>query len=412
MSTDTATTPTSPSVTTAAKVSVPVLLVLALLSAIAPFATDLYLPAFPEMVIDLSTTATLVQLTLTAFLLGITLGQLVFGSLSDRFGRMTPLIAGSLLCVAASVVAVFAPTVAVLIVARFVQGLGAAAGMVIGRAIISDVSSGKAAARAFSLMMIVGGVAPVIAPLVGGFLVSPLGWRGILAVVLGLSVLMLASIFVVLKESFPREARAQRRAQIQSGNSPCTELLSRKYIGYTATFGFAFAVMMAYISASPFVYQDMMGMTALQYGLCFGVNALGLVITSAISAHLAATRSVRALLTGGIAALTASTVVFVLIASSGAPAIWLALPLFTAVASLGFVLGNCTSLALAAAPRSAGLGSAFLGALQFGLAAIVSPLVSLGGTMTAMPLAIVMIICAVIASVSLLVARRADKVLS
>ena len=154
------------------------LITLALLSAVAPFATDLYLPAFPAMVTDLHTSPTAVQLTLTAFLLGLASGQLVFGPLSDRFGRVKPLVIGAAVCVLASLAAVLAPSIEVLVAARFAQGLTGAAGMVIGRAIISDLATGRAAARAFSLMMIVAGVAPIVAPLAGGFLVEPLGWRG------------------------------------------------------------------------------------------------------------------------------------------------------------------------------------------------------------------------------------------
>ncbi len=157
--TDSVHTPAASLPSRSSSITTPLLLVLGLLSAVAPFATDLYLPAFPQMATELATSATTVQLTLTAFLVGVTAGQLVFGPLSDRFGRVPPLVAGAVLCVIASAVAVFAPNVAVLVAARLFQGLGGAAGMVIGRAVISDLSTGKAAARAFSLMMIVGGVA-------------------------------------------------------------------------------------------------------------------------------------------------------------------------------------------------------------------------------------------------------------
>ena len=188
------------------------LVVLALLSAVAPVATDLYLPAFPEMTAELQASATAVQLTLTAFLLGLTFGQLMFGPLSDRLGRRRPLIVGALLCVVASVVAATAPNIGILIAARFAQGFTGAAGMVIGRAVISDLTGGKTAGRAFSLMMIVGGVAPVIAPFAGGLLVDSLGWRGILWVVCAIAVAMLISIVAVVRESHPRSApsRAER----------------------------------------------------------------------------------------------------------------------------------------------------------------------------------------------------------
>ncbi len=384
-----------------AAITAALLAVLGLLSAIAPFATDLYLPAFPQMAEELGTGATTVQLTLTAFLLGVTAGQLVFGPLSDRFGRVPPLLAGAVLMVAGGVATVLAPSVGVLVLARLAQGLGGAAGMVIGRAIIADLATGKAAARAFSLMMIVGGVAPVIAPVVGGFLVEPLGWRGILGIVLGLSVVMLVAVVAVVRESYPAERRLADRAERIASGSPLRALRSREFLGYAAAFAFAFAVMMAYISASPFLYQDMMGLGATGYGLAFGVNALALVVVSALSAKAAQSRDVRLLLVLGVLLVLASTLVLGLMVVLGLPAGWLALPLFTAVGSMGLVFGNATALALdAVPPAAAGAASAVLGALQFGLAALVSPLVSIGGA-TAVPLAAVMVTCAVIAAFAL-----------
>ncbi len=257
------------------------LVTLALLSAVAPFATDLYLPAFPTMVADLDTSATAIQLTLTAFLLGLAFGQLIFGPLSDRFGRVRPLLVGAAVCVLASAATVFAPTVEVLIGARFLQGVAGAAGMVIGRAIISDLAAGKAAARAFSLMMIVGGVAPVIAPLAGGFLVAPIGWRGALAVILALSTLMLLAVLSIVRETHTERRRAELRSSRIALGSPLRDLTSRTYLGHAAAFCLAFATMMAYISASPFIYQTMMGLSADEYGAMFGVNALALLSTSA-----------------------------------------------------------------------------------------------------------------------------------
>ncbi|KTR08949.1 MFS transporter [Curtobacterium luteum] len=396
----------SPS-TTRQGITAALLLVLGLLSAVAPFATDLYLPAFPRMTTDLGASATAVQLTLTAFLVGVTAGQLVFGPLSDRFGRVPPLVAGAALCVLASVAAVFAPTIGVLIVARLLQGLGGAAGMVISRAVISDLATGKAAARAFSLMMIVGGVAPVVAPLLGGLLTGPIGWRGLLSIVLGLAVVMLVAVLAVVRETHVRERRDALRAERQGSGAGLRTLRSRAFLANTAVFGFAFAVMMAYISASPFLYQDMIGFGTVGYGLAFGLNALALMGVSILSAKLTATRSVAGVLGLGILLVLASTVAFAVLVSVEAPAVWLAVPLFTAVGSLGLVLGNATALALGAVPAAAGSASAVLGALQFGLAALVSPLVSIGGSTTAVPLAVVMLVAAVIALVALLVGRSA-----
>lgn len=390
---------------TAPRITVALLVTLALLSAVAPFATDLYLPAFPRMVDDLQTSPTNVQLTLTAFLVGLAAGQLIFGPLSDRFGRVKPLVIGATICVAASVVAVLAPTIEVLIAARLAQGLTGAAGMVIGRAIISDLATGREAARAFSLMMIVGGVAPIAAPLAGGFLVEPLGWRGALAIILALVVAMLVAALVVIRETHTKERRARLQDEKISAGSPLRDLTSRTYVGNLLAFGFAFAVMMAYISASPFVYQTMMGLSSAQYGAMFGVNALGLLSMSALSARLTARREPRSIARIGLVAILVASLAVLALAVTQTPAGWLALPLFVAVSAMGLIFGNTTALALSAAPRAAGSASAALGATQFLLAAAVSPLVSLGGEHSAVPLGLVMASAALVAYLGFAVAR-------
>ena len=390
----------------APRITASLLVTLALLSAVAPFATDLYLPAFPEMVDDLHTSPTTVQLTLTTFLIGLALGQLIFGPLSDRYGRVRPLLIGAVVCVGASVVATLAPSIEVLIAARLAQGLTGAAGMVIGRAIISDLATGRAAARAFSLMMIVGGVAPIVAPLAGGFLVGPLGWRGALAVILALVVLMLITALIVIRETHTEERRTALRAEKGTAGSPLRQLLGRRYIGNVVAFGFAFAVLMAYISASPFVYQTMMGLSAAQYGAVFGVNAFGLLLVSALSARLSARTEPHVLAAAGLAIVTAASVVVLALAYTDLPAGWLALPLFAADVGMGLIFGTATALALSAAPRAAGSASAVLGATQFLLAAAVSPLVSVAGEHTAGPLGIVMVCCSVIACAGLALARN------
>ena len=382
------------------------LLVLALLSAVAPFATDLYLSAFPTMTADLGTTATSVQLTLTAFLTGIALGQLVFGPLSDRFGRMTPLAVGSLLCLAASAATALAPTVEALVAARFAQGITGAAGMVIGRAIISDLAVGAAAARAFSLMMLVGGIAPVVAPVLGSVLVDPLGWRGVLWVVFAIVAAMFVGVVAVVRETHTVERRAKVRADRVGSPSALRALGSRVYLGNALAFAFAFATMMAYISASPFVYQVMIGFNEVQYGIAFGTNAIGLAAVSAVSARLVAAHSVRRLAGTGLALCLAAVIAIVVIVASGAPVWLLVFPLWVAVASLGLVFGNATALALGGVAGVAGSASAVLGALQFGLGALVSPLVGIGGEHTAAPLAAVMLVAVSIACVAFLLGRE------
>lgn len=394
----------APSVHESPSITPALLVTLALLSAVAPFATDLYLPAFPTMVSQLHTTASGVQLTLTAFLLGLAFGQLIFGPLSDRFGRVRPLMVGAVVCVLASVATVLAPTVEILVGARLVQGFAGAAGMVIGRAIISDLASGTAAARAFSLMMIVGGVAPVIAPLAGGLLVGPIGWRGALAVILGLSVAMFVAVLVVVRETHTEHRRAEMRAQKRTAGSPLTSLRTRAYLGNTAAFAFAFVALMAYISASPFIYQTMMGLSAGQYGAMFGLNAAALLVVSALSARLASRYDVHRLAAVGLGVVFTSSVAVLTLAVAGVAAGWLALPLLTTVAGMGLILGNTTALALGAVPRAAGTASAVLGASQFLLAAIVSPLVSIAGEDTAVPVGITLACASAVACLALLAA--------
>lgn len=382
------------------------LLIIALLSAIAPLATDLYLPAFPAMIDDLGTTAVGVQLSLTAFLLGSALGQLVFGPLSDRYGRVTPLIIGVIVCVVASAGAALAPTLAVLVAARLVQGLSAASGMVIGRAIITDVAEGPAAARAFSLSMLVVGVAPVVAPLAGGILAPALGWRGLLWVVTAIAALLLIGVIAIVRESHTPERRAHSAAARSNGVSPSAALRSRGFVANVLAMAFAFAVLMSFIAASPFVFQTILGLNTAEYGLLFGLHAIVLVAVSAMSARLSATVGPQRLLRIGVIVLLAASAGLTAIVLAGVPAVWFIAPLLIGVGSIGLILGNATALALDAARQAAGLGSAVLGALQFGLGAIVSPIVSAGGEHTAVPLALTMAACAAIATVACLLSPK------
>ena len=299
-----------------------------------------------------------------------------------------------------------APTVEALVGARFAQGFTGAAGMVIGRAVIADLATGKSAARAFSLMMIVGGAAPVVAPLAGRFLVGPIGWRGALAVILALTTVMLATVLLVVRETHTEHRRAEMRSARAELGSPTRDLTSRVFVGHVVAFCGAFATMMAYISASPFIYQSMMGLSPGEYGVMFGVNALALLSMSALSARLTERYEVRRVASAGLAAIFVATVVLLVLAASGAPAGWLALPLLVTVGSMGLIFGNTTALALGAAPRAAGTASAVLGATQFGLAATVTPLVSIGGEGTAIPAAIVMVCASSLAVIGFVKARR------
>ncbi|GAA1947722.1 multidrug effflux MFS transporter [Nocardioides panacihumi] len=375
-------------VRTSAEVGWPLLLVLASLAAVAPVATDLYLPGFPQLRDDLGVSASAVQLTLTAFLAGLAAGQLVMGPLSDRYGRRRPLIASAAVCVAAGVVCALAPNLGVLVAARLVQGFAGAGGMVIGRAVIADLVTGRVAAKAFTLMLTVGGVAPVLAPFVGGLLADAVGWRGMLWTVAGLCAAMLVGVVVVLRETRPPEARTATRTSYAAGLRVVVG--TRGYWPPVAVLALSFAMMMAYIAASPFVYQDVVGLSAVGYGVAFGVNAVGLIsagwVTSRLVDRIDPARLVRACMSVQLAA----TLTFVLLAASGAPTWLLPAPILVAVATNGGVMGNSAALAMSQVREVAGTGSAVLGCTQFTLGALVSPLVGLGGEDSAVVPAVVM----------------------
>ena len=379
----------------------PLLLVLALLSATGPFATDLYLPSFPVMTQELGASATGVQLTLTAFLLGMAAGQLVFGPLSDRHGRFRPLVLGSAGFVLASVVCALAPSLAVLVGGRLVQGLCASAGVVIARAMVADLTTGATSARTFSLLMTIGGVAPVVAPTVGGLLADSLGWRGVLWVLAGLALVMFLCVVAVLSESQPLSSRSSGPLLAGLGSV----VSKRKFLGYAVLFASTFGVLMSYISASPFVYQNLMGLSASVYGIAFGVNAMGLVGAGFISARLARRIPPRKTVTVAVSVLLAMSLAVLALSVGGAPPLLLAVPIFFAASSVGFIMGNTTSLALAEVGLAAGSGSAVLGGGQFFAGALVSPLTGLAGKESAVPLAIIMTLSAAVA-VAALVATR------
>lgn len=381
--------------------------VLALLTAIAPLATDMYLPAFPRMAVELGTSATAVQLSLTTFMVGLALGQLVIGPLSDQRGRRGLLIAGSAVCAAAGLACALAPSIGFLVVARFLQGFSGAAGVVLSRAVVSDRARGNAAAKLFGLMMLIQGVAPVLAPLLGGTLVNAVGWRGVFGILAGLSAVMLVGVLVLVPETLPRERRTGGglAATVRDAR---TVLTNRRYLGWTGALVLGFAAMFAYISASPFVLQNVLGLSVGAYSVAFAANALGLGLVAGLGTKLVERFGPRRLLVTGVVAVAVLSVLLlvdvVLLDLPRWPTLVL---LFLTVSSLGLVFGNATTLATDEVAHAAGTGSAVMGALQFGLGALVSPLVGLRGEEDAVPMAVVMVVLAIGAVLSTWSALRA-----
>ena len=273
---------------------------LALLSATAPLATDMYLPGLPIMSESLGTSTVGIQLTLTTFMAGLGIGQLITGPLSDGWGRRRLLVLGTIVLAASSAACALAPTVEVLIGARAVQGFSGGIGIVLARAVIADRTSGHESARLFSFMMIIGGIAPIAAPIIGGALLDPIGWRGIFWVLTGASIAMLAGVLVFIPETLPPEKRHGGGFAALAGNFGYV-LGNRRFIGYAASFALGFGAMFAYISASPFVVQNVLGMSATQFSLVFAANSVGLVTANIINTRLIGRFEVRALLLFGVA---------------------------------------------------------------------------------------------------------------
>ena len=382
------------------------LVAIALLCAIGPFGIDTYLPTFPDLARDLSTSAARVQLTLTTFMLGMAVGQLVLGPLSDRLGRRRLLLAGTAVTFLAGVVCALSPSIGVLVAARLVQGLAGAAGMVIGRAVIADLATGRTAARAFSTLGVIGGVAPVLAPVLGGLIAGHGGWRGIFGVTALLAAAMLVAAWFVLPETLPRERR--HAGGLREVASTARAVLSRRrYVGYVGCLVLVFATVFAYVSASPFVLQNVVGLSPRTYSVVFATNALGIVAAGAVSNRLLRRRTPAQVLTAGVAlqvVCAAGLFTTVVALDAWAPAV-LVLLWFT-MFSIGLVFGNATALAADEVRFASGTGSALQGALQFTVGALVSSLVGLAGEHSAVPMVAVMLGCSGAAALVLVLVAR------
>ena len=390
--------------------TIPLVLILALLTAVTPFSVDMYMSAFPAIAEEFGTSAPMVQLTLTSFLIGLASGQLFIGQLSDRLGRRKPLLAGIVVCLAASLLCAISPSIEVLIALRFVQGFAGAAGVVIARAIIADRTQGARAAQLFSVMMVIGVLAPIIAPVLGGQVVATLGWRAVFVALALLNVLMLLGAYFMAGESLP--AHRRRPAGLKAfGRSAVSVLGNRRFMGYTLTLGCASGAMFSYISASPFVLQNILGMSPRAYSLTFGACALAVAASGVINARLVRTVAPRALLTGGICAMLVITALQLFNVTVGGVTPWATIALMACfMGTLGFIYANATTLAIGEARLTAGTGSAVLGFLQYATGAAASPLVGLAGSHSAVPMGVMMFGGAVLAAAALFgLARGAAK---
>ncbi|MCQ9676459.1 multidrug effflux MFS transporter [Corynebacterium sp. BF-R-2] len=386
----------------------PLVASLALLSATAPFATDMYLPVMPAIVADLDTTRSMVQLTISGFFIGMGAGQLLVGPLSDALGRKPLLLTGATVALAASVVSAMAPSATVLVAARVFQGLGGGACVVLARAIVPDLVHGAAAAKAYSLLMALQGIAPAVAPVLGGVLAEPLGWRGIFWGLAGLHALQLILAWFIVPETVsarcgPESSRVSL-ARTVAGNYWAVITNARVW-GYLITMAFGFCSMFCYICASAFVFQNQWGFSPLGYSLIFGMNSVGLFAATLVNSRAMDLVSPAVMLRIGVAGSVVSTLLLLLTVVVGAP-IWLSLlVLFVCIAPTGFIMGNATALATGLMRSRAGSVSAIMGFGQSLLASVVSPFMGLGSN-PALTMALGMVACSLVALCGLCISSR------
>ena len=369
-------------------------------SAIGPATMDVYLPGLPGLAEDFGVSPSAAQVTLTTYLVGLALGQLLSGPLSDVHGRRRPLIAGLVVFTVATLVCSLAPSLWALAALRLVQGATAGVGVAIGRAIVRDLYSGAAGARYLSRLMMVIGLAPILAPLVGGQLLRFTSWRGVFVALAVLGLALTVTSARLLPETLPREHR--RAAGLGVTVRTFARLLAdRRFVGFVLVVGLGGGAMIGYVSGSSFVLQDVFGASPQLFGLLFAVNAVFLVAGAQVNAHLLATRSPRRLLRAGLAMMVAAGLALVAVVSLPDPGLAaVTAPLALLMLSWGFVQANALALALNDHPHVAGTAAALLGVSQYAFGALTAPLVGLGGNGTALPMAAVIAACGVGAAIA------------
>lgn len=384
-------------------------LILGALSAFGPLAIDFYLPAFPAMAQAFANDEKHVQATLAAYFLGLSIGQLAYGPVADRFGRRKPLMFGVTLFTLASLACAYAPNLDTLVVARFIQALGGCAGMVLSRAIVSDKCDPVASAKVFSQLMLVMGLAPILAPMLGGVLVNLAGWQSIFLALSLFSAGCLLAVSLGLPESLPEHIPRQ---PLSGALRQYLRLLAdRVFLGHALTGGIAIAGMFAYIAGSPFVFIKLYGVPAEHYGWLFGINAAGFILVAQVNARLLAKRGPAFLLGRAVWLYLVAGLVLLGVAALRPAQLWpLLVPLFICIASLGCIIPNASACAMSGQGARAGSASALMGCVQFSVAAGAAALVGLLHDGSAVPMAIVISLCgALVVSVALLTRRLQAK---
>ena len=381
-----------------------VLAVIVLITAIAPLATDMYVPAFPRVGRDLAASATQVQLTLTTFFAGMALGQLIGGPASDRTGRRRPLLVSLAVLAAGSALCAFSPTITVMMLARLVQGFAGGWAMVIARSIVVDLTSGARLVKAMNVIAGAAGIAPVLGPLLGAAILQFSHWRVSFWLVGGLALVMLAVVAAGVPETLP-SGRRHGGGLGRLAGSAAVVLRERRFVGYLLVFGFSMGAIFAYVATSAFVLQSMNGLSPTAYSIDFALNAVGLTATTVVAAKLAGRVPTRTVVGIGLAATAIATVVLMIGALDGMPLSFALVGFFMLMSAQGLVGPNAGALASGEVPDDPGTGSALLGFLQWFMAGVIAPLAGLGGEHTAVPMACILAVLTVVSVVALVAAR-------
>ncbi|MDG9701903.1 multidrug effflux MFS transporter [Streptomyces sp. DH37] len=392
--------PQPPPPTGRARAGLLITLILGSLTALPALSMDMYLPALPDVGAVYGSPAAQVQLTLTACLLGLAVGQLVIGPMSDRFGRRRPLLVGMAGYVLASAACALAPGIQSLTAFRLVQGVAGAAGIVIARAVVRDLFDGLAMARFFSTLMLISGAAPILAPVLGGQVLRFTDWRGVFLILAGFGLVLTLVTAWRLPETLP-PARRHSGGVTDALRTMRGLFADRAFTGYLLVGSFGFAALFAYVSASPFVIQEIYGASPQTFSLLFMVNSIGLVATGQINGKLLVGRvSLDRVIAVGLGLILLSAGALLLMTTGVFGDVGLvpvSAGLFTLMSAMALVLPNANSQGLMRTPHAAGSASALLGTSQFLVGAIASPLVGVAGEDTAVPMALVQLVCALVA---------------
>jgi DHA1 family bicyclomycin/chloramphenicol resistance-like MFS transporter len=387
----------TPTTTREVVIGRPLAVVLCLLTVFGPISMDLYLPVLPALTVELGAATSVAELTVTACLLGLAVGQVVAGPLSDRFGRRRPLLVGVVAFILTSTLCAVSPTIETLVAARFVQGLAGAVGIVIAQAAGRDLYSGGKLVRYYGRLTVIGGLAAIIGPVIGGQLASVTDWRGIFGFLAAVGAAILVACLVVFRETLPRSDRVAG-GLMRTGRDFGRLLSDRVFLAAVLITGFVNAALFAYLAGATYVLQGIYGLSPQGYSFAFGLNSLGFMVFGFVAGRVSERWSERGTLAVGLVMCLVGAGGLLATATLALPLIAVVGSLLTMVSGVAVTTPPATSLAMANYPDIAGTASSLLGLARFGFGGLAAPLVGLGGAETAVPLGLVMVASAAVAA--------------